>query len=98
MPRISLAATFKAKASKATHLTEDGLLASLLEPLAKQCAADAGGAGGAGGGALLPLQDRIRLIARSLLIYSDWYDLEGGALPEAFFRISQHTEATLYDV
>ena len=103
VPRIAIAATFKVRGSRATHLTADGQLGGLLEALRS----DAGGGGGGGGeGAaaaaaaaaaastdppLLPLQSRARLIAKALLIYEDWYDLEkttrGTAMPSAFFEL-----------
>jgi len=76
VPRIALAATFKAKGSRSTHLTADGALDSLLDPLL---------ANKGEGGVRLPLESRVRLIAKSLAMYEDWYDLDGGALPKPFF-------------
>jgi hypothetical protein len=34
--------------------------------------------------------NRVKLIASSLLMYSDWFDLEGSALPDDFYRLVGH--------
>ena len=82
VPRIAVAATFKVRGSRATHLTADGKLSGLLEPLR---------GGESAGALLLPLESRAQLIARALLIYEDWYDLEkkgaGMAMPGGFFEL-----------
>lgn len=106
-PRIALAATFRAKGARPSHLVADGQLDDLLAPLHRPHSGPStgsgdpgsGGVGGAAGDAgslplesgSLPLESRARLIAKALLMYADWYDLDGGALPEAFFRMAAHT-------
>lgn len=60
---------------------------------AMDSAAGDGGGGGVGGGlpvgCALPLTSRVRLVAKALLMYADWYSLDGaGGLPAAFFRLT----------
>ena len=88
VPRIALAATFKVRGSRATHLTQDGQLDDLLDGLAGGESEQAG----PGGGCALGLEARARLIAKGLIIFRDWYDLDGGALPPDFFSMMQPAE------
>ena len=76
-PRISLAATFRRADAPPTHLVADGALDGAV-PAFDALRADPGAA---------PRRDRARLVAHALLMYSDWYDLDGGALPDAFFDL-----------
>jgi hypothetical protein len=47
----------------------------------------------AGARVILPLESRARLVAKSLAMYEDWYDLDGGALPAPFFDMMARAAA-----
>lgn len=92
VPRIAVAATFKVQNAQATHLTSScSELYDLLDPLRKdaQVTSEDGKnipSSGAGASRVLPLISRARLVARALLIYEDWYDLNK-SIPRKFFEM-----------
>ena len=74
-PRVSLAATFRRPDAPKTHLVADDASLDDVLDFAKLANDPAGAVDPA---------DRARLVANALLMYADWYDLDGGALPAAF--------------
>jgi len=99
IPRISLAATFKAKKSTSTHLTSNGLLNNVFDSMKASPSPSPSSSffnkhNGSGGEdkseSEMSTSNRVKLIASSLLMYSDWFDLEGSALPDDFYRLVGH--------
>jgi hypothetical protein len=100
IPRISLAATFKAKKSTSTHLTSNGLLNNVFDSMKTSPSSSSSSSSffnkHNGNGSEdkseseMSTSNRVKLIASSLLMYSDWFDLEGSALPDDFYRLVGH--------
>lgn len=72
-PRISLACNYKRRGSKSTHLTADGVLPDLTAEDMTR----------------MTLRDRLRMAAKSLLIYQDWFDLTAVPCPQALLVVDR---------